>query len=373
MPPIHFLIKPASGSCNMRCRYCFYADETVNRKEANYGMMKDETLEAIVQKGLARANGACTFAFQGGEPTLVGLPFYHTLIKLVKKYNTHDIKVGYAMQTNGVVLDDEWAAFFARHKFLLGLSLDGPADMHDGNRPLHNGKGSFTTVMKSAQLLERYKVDFNVLTVVTAQTARHIEKAYRFFGKNNLLYQQYIPCLDPLGEERGGQEYSLTPQKYAQFLKKLFDLWYADIEAGKNISIRYFDNLVGMLAGIPPESCGMLGHCVNQYVVEADGSVYPCDFYVLDEYRLGNLNTDSLEQIDKSRVAAQFIEVSKQVAPQCQGCQWQPICRGGCRRDRLVTSQGDLGLNYFCDSYKEFFSYAYPRLARLAQYVQRRG
>lgn len=365
MPPLTVLIKPASGSCNMRCTYCFYADETQNRATENYGMMSEATLEAVVRECLARAEGSCSFGFQGGEPTLRGLDFFRRCTALVERYRPRGLAVSYFLQTNGLLLDEAWAAFFREYHFLIGLSLDGDRDLHDACRPDAAGKGTFSRVLGAARLLDRFGVDYNVLTVVTARTARSIRHIYRFFMKNGLVYQQYIPCLDPLGEARGLHPWSLTPQAYGDFLIRLFDEWYADRRAGRFVYIRYFENLAALMLGRPPESCGMLGRCGPQLVVEADGSAYPCDFYMLDDYRLGNFNTDSLPQMEARREQTGFLQESLRGLDRCRTCRWARLCRGGCRRDRQGTALHDIGQNYFCPAYLRFFEYAAPKLATL--------
>ena len=371
MPPVHLLIKPASGLCNLRCKYCFYADEMQNRQVASFGIMSPETLEKVVSKAFAYASGPVTLAFQGGEPTLAGLDFFRQAVALARQYNTKKLPVHFALQTNGMVLDDDWAAFFAQHRFLIGLSLDGIKDTHDLYRVDVQGLGTYKTVMRAAQILENHRVAYNILTVITAQTAAKAGKIYGFYQKSGFRYQQYIPCLDPLGEARGQHPYSLTPEKYAYFLKTQFDCWYNDIIRGRFAYNRYFENLVGMLLGQPPESCGMSGRCSPQNVVEADGSVYPCDFYVLDQYRLGNLNQQDFPEIEARRAELGFIQTSHKVEEPCRDCRWYPLCRGGCRRDR-EQPDGSLGLNYYCAAYSDFFAYAITRLEEVAQQMTRR-
>lgn len=367
MAPRNLLIKPASGSCNMRCYYCFYADIGINRTDSTYGMMSLQTLENVVRKALETATRTCTFAFQGGEPTLVGLPFYHACTELVKQYNTKHLQIHYAIQTNGYVIDAEWASFFAKHNFLVGLSLDGIKDVHDLHRIDAQQKGTFSKVMHAAQLFDQHGVEYNILTVVTEQLVKNIDKTYGFYTRNHFAYQQYIPCLDPIGEKRGQQTYSLSPQRYGVFLMKLFDLWYRDVKRGKPVSIRYFDNLVMMLRGNSPESCGMAGQCSMQYVVEADGEVFPCDFYALDAYKLGNLNSCDFAQIDDMRKQIGFIEKSLPVDEKCSACRWYGLCRGGCRRDRDLLTGDGLTCNYYCEAFEMFFSHTYVRLAELAE------
>lgn len=370
MSHINLLIKPASGNCNMRCKYCFYHDVIENRETASFGMMSLETLENIVRNVLNHPITACTIAFQGGEPTLRGLEFYRHLIEYVKKYNKKNIRIHYALQTNGYIIDNEWARFFAENNFLIGLSMDGMKDTHDLHRVDALGSGTYKKVMHTIQLFKNHKVEFNILTVVTAQVARNIGKIYGFYKRNGLHYQQYIPCIDPFGEERGQYEHSLTPELYAYFLKTLFNLWYHDIKRGVFNYNRYFENLVGMILGLRPESCGMAGVCTRQYVIEADGSVCPCDFYVLDKYKIGDFTKDDIETIEKNRKELGFIEKSMEVHEKCKKCKWFALCRGGCRRDREPSEGHELTLNYFCSAYQEFFEYAYEKLCDIARMLR---
>lgn len=373
MKYVHLLIKPASGLCNLNCTYCFYHDIMEKRDRSSYGFMADSTLEEVIKKGIAYAERECTIAFQGGEPTLTGLEFYEKAVAFQKKHNPKGIPVHNAIQTNGLGLDEAWADFFRENHFLVGISLDGIEDTHDHNRLDPRGEGTFAWVMETIQLFERRHVDYNILTVVNRQTAKKVNRIYHFYKENHLEYLQFIPCLDPLGEEPGKRDYSLTPKEYGLFLNRLFDLWYQDLKNGKPVSIRQFENYIEMMLGYPPEACGMSGVCGYQHVVEADGSVYPCDFYVLDPYRLGNLLETDLEEINRRRKELGFVEESMAVAPKCKGCRFFPLCRGGCRRHRPVAEDGKLGLNYFCESYEMFFAYAEKRMNELARIVASRG
>lgn len=366
MPPLSLLIKPASGSCNMRCKYCFYADEMTHRGEGSVGRMSLETMYALADKALAYADGVCTFAFQGGEPTLVGVEFFQKLSAYVAAHpNPKRVRVHYAFQTNGCLLDEAWAKWFAENHVLVGVSLDGPKEIHDRYRVDAAGKGTFNRVTAALRLLEKNHVDYNVLTVVTAANARRARQTYEFFKKNGYKYQQYIECLDPIGEAPGGHEYSLTPERYAAFLKQLFDAWYLDMSVGRYVYNRYFENLMMIFAGQLPDSCNMRGMCSKQWVIEADGSVYPCDFYALDEWRLGSILTDSFEEMDRVRESLGFIQWSRQVPEDCEACQWYALCRGGCRRNREPVTCDSAGKNYFCAAYQQFFEYAYPRLKEI--------
>ncbi len=367
MPPIQLLIKPASGSCNLRCKYCFYHDEMQNREKQNYGFMSLETLEEIVKKTLTYSEHQCDFIFQGGEPTLVGLDFYKKLLEFEHKYNIHNVKVMNSIQTNGYQLGEEWAEFFAANNFLVGVSLDGIKYTHDAYRENSLGKGSFGEIMKTLEMFDKKGVDYNILTVVNRRTAERITRIYEFYKKNNWKYQQYIACLDPLGEPKGSREYSLTPEVYGEFLVNLFDLWYLDLCKGEQPYIRQFENYISLLMGYPPESCDMKGCCSIQHVVEADGSVYPCDFYVMDEYKIGNFLKDSIEEMGNRGLESEFIEASLNRPEECKTCKYAYLCRGGCRRNRQIDEAGHLGLNYFCSSYKYFFEKTHTRMEEISR------
>ncbi len=365
MGPISVMIKPAGGLCNMRCKYCFYQDEMVNRAEPGSGIMSEATLEAVLKKVLAHAEHRCVIAFQGGEPTLAGLDFFRRVVELEKRYNVNRCTIDNAIQTNGLAISHEWAAFFAENRFLVGVSLDGIKEQHDRYRLDAQGKGTFGRVLENIRILEKHHVDFNILTVVTGPMARHCRKAHNFFKEQGFSYQQYIPCIDPLGEVRGSQAWSLTPKAMEQYLKTTFDCWYLDAKAGNAPYNRYFDDLLQILAHRRPGSCTLQGGCPAQLVVEADGSVYPCDFYALDPWKLGNLNDHSMEEILASRERSGFSRIRPH--PDCLQCKWAFLCRGGCRRDRSQEITGPLGKNYYCESYQHFFEYAYPRLLEIAR------
>lgn len=371
---MNVLIKPASGACNMRCRYCFYNDEMANRATGVVGLMSLGTLETVVRRVLERAERECVFMFQGGEPTLAGLDFYRALEGFVAKYNTRALRVSYAIQTNGFAVDEEWAALFARMKFLVGLSLDGGRELHDANRRTPSGRGTFDAVMRAARLFERYGVEFNILTVVTGATARGALRLHNFFDAQGFRYQQYIPCLDPLCGADGDAHAALTSDQYATFLCRTFDAWYDDLVHGKYVYNRTFENYMAILIGRQPENCGMAGICSPQYVIEADGGVYPCDFYVLDEYRLGSILTDSFESLDARREELGFISRSRELHPDCRACPYLALCRGGCYRERVAVPGSDVPKNRFCAAYLKFFPYAGERLreaVRLIAYGRR--
>lgn len=353
----------------MRCRYCFYADEMKNRSRTDFGMMTPETLENILSRVLDFAEGSCTIAFQGGEPTLAGLDFYRKLLKLEEKYNVKNLSISHALQTNGYILDEEWCRFFAENHFLIGLSVDGIKAAHDAYRKDAMGRDTYFHTLKAAEMLRDAGADFNVLTVVNAKTAPKIRRIYEQYRKLGFRWQQYIACLDPLGKTGAGEEYSLTPELYGQFLIDLFELWFLDLQKGEQPYIRQFENYVGILLGQPPESCEQRGVCSLQSIVEADGSVYPCDFYCLDEYCLGNFNEDGMETVLGRLEEKKFVEASLNHTRQCRECAYFALCRGGCRRHREHEDLpgNPAGENFFCRSYRMFFDACLPGLKKAAE------
>ena len=336
--------------------------------------MKEETLETLVREAIAYADGSLTFAFQGGEPTLAGLDFFQKAVELQQKYNNKKLQIENTIRTNGLLIDEKWARFLGEHRFLVGLSLDGPKKMHDRYRKDAGGQDTFARIMHSVQLLEQYQVDYNVVTVVTNDTAKQASFLYKFWKRNHYPFVQFIPCMDEIKRQDGTQErsiYAVESEQYGKFLCELFDLWYADFAAGETMDIRMFSNLAQMAAGYPAEECGMNGCCNCYFVVEGDGSVYPCDFYCMDEWKLGTVN-DGFVQMKTSEKAKAFVEASRPVCAACQECPHFSLCRGGCRRWREPFVDGKPGLNQLCSAYRMFFAHAAERMERLGVYIRQK-
>lgn len=367
MPPINILIKPASSACNMACKYCFYRDVAEHREQAFEGMLSLQKMERVIRAGMEYADHSCSFAFQGGEPTLAGLDFYRGVVELEKKYARSGVEIHNAIQTNGMLIDEEWAAFLAENRFLVGLSLDGPAELHNLNRLDTVGEGTFNRVMRAARLMEKHGVGFNILCVVTGRNARSVEKIYRFYRRQGFRWLQFIPCLDSLEQQRGEEKYHLSAENYGDFLIRLFDLWYEDLQRGEYISIRHLDNWLSILLGGQPEACSMTGQCAVQFVVEGDGGVYPCDFYVLDEWRMGTVGESSFAEMQRGEVAARFIQASLRVPDKCRRCRWYGLCRNGCRRNRMTLLAGEVDRNCYCEAYQRFFSQREKQLMQAAR------
>ena len=359
---LSLLIKPASGRCNLRCKYCFYEDEMDHRTEQDCGLMSEDTLELLIRQAMEVAEKRVSFAFQGGEPVLRGLPFFQKFIELERKYARSGMQIEHSIQTNGTLINEEWAAFFEEHNFLVGLSVDGIKELHDRNRVDASGKGSWNAVENARKILAKRGVNTNVVCVVTASVARRGQAVYTNLKKLGFRYVQFIPCLDPMEKERGNEPYSLSPERYGQFLCTIFDLWYKDWEQGNYVSVRMFDDLVHILAGQPAGTCTTNGSCGRYLVVEGDGSVYPCDFFAVDQWKLGDLKKDGLSALLESRLGKQFCVHGCGQPEECSGCPWVRLCNGGCQRDWVGNER-----NYYCAALRKFFQYTYHRLRHIAE------
>ena len=297
-----------------------------------------------------------------------GLPFFQRFVELERQYLRPGLTVEHSIQTNGTLIDEDWARFFRDNRFLVGLSLDGTKDLHDANRVDSQGRGTWNTVARALTLLQKWQVEVTLLCVVTGPAARRGQAIYQNLKKLGGRYLQFIPCLDPMEEERGGRPFSLTPERYGRFLCTVFDLWYQDWERGDYVSVRLFDDYVHLLAGQRAGTCATAGTCGRYFVVEGDGSVYPCDFFVLDQWRMGKLGEQTLEELAGSETALRFCREGQGAPQECAGCQWLTLCNGGCRRDWIGMDR-----NYHCAALRTFFAYAYPRLWRMAELERRMG
>lgn len=367
MKYINYLIKPASSLCNLRCKYCFYEDEANNRSCKSMGVMKPEIVDVLLEKAFESIdkNGMIGFAFQGGEPTLAGFDFFKDFVIKTKALCPKDVRVNFSIQTNGILIDEEWAEFFKNENFLVGISIDGYKDLHNINRVDVSNEGTWNKVTKALAILQRYNVDVNALCVVTEKCAKSPDKVYNSMKKIGLRFVQFIACLDPKEVARGEMPYSLNPKTYGNFLCRIFDLWYNDWLNGDYVSVRLFEDYVHILLGDSSSTCATCGRCGTYFVVEGDGSVYPCDFYAYDEWCMGNIREDSLTDMLDSEPFRNFFEGGSCKPAECDECSWKNICNGGCKNDWVYSCNE--AHNYFCVSLRKFFDYAGSRLIQVAQ------
>lgn len=334
MKRISVLIKPASSLCNIKCRYCFYHDISSLREVNSFGRMTKALAKKMIdQIYVDLENGdSLSLTFQGGEPTLAGLSYYRFLIDCVKQ-QTKEIRVSYAIQTNGMVINRKWCELFKEHDFLVGLSMDGPALFHDSGRVDWQQRGTFQRVKETKKLLDEYQISYNILTVLTNELAKHPEKVCSFLREEQIEYIQFIPCLAALSEDHQ-HSFGLTPELFASFYKRLHQFWLNELANQHYISIKLFDDLFHLVINRQITACGINGRCSVQYVIEGDGSVYPCDFFVTDAYKLGNIKEHTLKELFSQPISQTFLCHKRAVTSYCLDCPYSGLCGGGCRRMR---------------------------------------
>jgi len=361
------LVKPAGPDCNMSCSYCFYLDKSRLFPETKTHRMSERVLEETVRQMMEQGEREVSFGWQGGEPTLMGIPFFRKAVEFQKRYGRGQV-VGNGLQTNGLLIDEEWADFLSTYQFLVGLSLDGPEHVHDRFRRLRNGKGTWSLVVDKAKLLQDKGVAVNALTVVNAYSAEFPEEIYTFHKSLGLNYMQFIPCLelDPEDPTRNAA-FSVSPEQYGRFLCRVFDLWTADFDGMEAAtSVRFFDSLFHLYVGLPPPECTLLKECGVYVVVEHNGNVYACDFFVDPEWKLGNILEDRLTDMLNSAKQRRFGRLKADLPEECRGCRWLPLCRGGCTKDRFHHPSHPES-NPFCRSFMMFFEHADDRFKKLAE------
>jgi len=357
---LSLLIKPVSADCNMHCRYCFYRRPTDPYRFEERHIMADATLKAMISGYMKSAGRCASFGWQGGEPLLAGIDFFEKVVAYQQHYGLSAQRVGNNLQTNGLLLNERWARFFRRYNFFIGVSLDGPEEVHNRYRHPANGNDGFQRTLAGIRTLRDHQVEFSILAVINDVTAKKPAELYDFFIRNGLDRLQFIPCLEIRGETGKVQDYSVTVQDYRDFLCTLFDLWYN--HGRPAASIRLFENILAVYLGRDPEICAFKDRCGSYLVVEYNGDVYPCDFFVEASWLLGNLRETSIGDLMKKRRRREFNDRKRLGAPGCNSCEWNFICHFGCPHYRLSA-----GENYFCDAYRQFFQYTRRRFEILKE------
>ncbi len=382
------MAKPAGPWCNLHCVYCFYLEKDTLYPDTKRQTMSDATLEQYVRQYIESQAQLpeINFAWQGGEPTLCGLDFFKKAVALQQQY-ANGKTIHNAIQTNGVLLDDDWGVFLAEHGFLVGLSLDGPERFHDAFRRDAGGQPSFRRVMSGLETLKRHKVDFNILACVNHKTAEAPEKVYRFLRAHGDGFIQFVPIVErsattpqssgltlvtPDAFDAAVTPWSVRPHQFGRFLEKIFDLWVRE-DVG-TVFVQLFDNLLEAWCGYEPSLCYFQECCGNAMILEHNGDVYACDHFVYPEYRLGNLHDTSLAEMALSEQQRAFGEAKRDRLPTC--CRACPVlfaCHGECPKHRFLTSPEDEpGLNYLCEGYKYFFRHIDPYMRFMANELRNR-
>lgn len=374
--PFHLMAKPAGPACNLACAYCFY----ISRWDGKVRGMDEATLERFIISYIA-ADPAdeVTFGWQGGEPTLMGLDFFRRTVALQKRHCPPGKRIQNAIQTNGTLLDDEWCAFLREEGFLVGLSVDGPAKLHDRTRVDRGGKPTAERVRAAAELLVRNRVEFNVLCVVGSHNMHAPLQVYRFLRRLGSQFIQFIPIVErrdsgkphdfaaPEADRPGVplDPVSITPEAWSRFLIGVFDAWIT-CDVGR-IYIRDFDNWLGMWTGLPSSLCIHSGTCGDAMAVEADGSVYSCDHFVYPAYRLGRMGEQSLAEMVESPQQRKFGTDKRDALPhKCLDCRWRKLCHGGCPKHRFPAERGAPPAPHLCAGWIAFFEHAAPGFEAMA-------
>lgn len=369
MQPFTLLVKPSGSDCNIDCKYCFYKERA---PEVGQGRqrMSDEVLEKLVRDYMGLRFQMSGFAWQGGEPTLMGLDFYKKAVELQKKYGVSGQEVGNSLQTNAILLDNaDWGRFLHEAKFLVGVSIDGPKELHDYYRLDLGGHGTWDRVMAAIACCKEHKVEFNTLSLVDNLTGDHPDEVFDFLIELGVRYLQFIPCVevDPATGEIA--DFSVSPKQYGDFLCRIFDRW---LEFGpQKLSIRDFDSILNYCVGGHHTICTFDRQCSQYIVIEHSGDVFPCDFFVDPKWLLGNIFETPIEKIAASAQKRAFARKKQNLCNKCLVCRHLAICRGGCMKDRAPFDKNDYGReSYFCESYQKFFDYALPRFMQLAAQIR---
>ncbi len=367
------LVKPVSADCNLACEYCFYSPKSALYPETKRHLMSDEILAEFISQYMSLVGQHVSFGWQGGEPLLTGLDFFQRVVTYQQQFGKPGQVVGNGFQTNATLIDDDWARLFKRYNFLIGVSLDGPADVHDFYRRDHAGRPSFERVMKSIEILKRHGVEFNILTLLNQKNVTQPERLYDFFVTHGFQYFQFIPCIEKDAITKKAANFSITPGQYGEFLCKMFDLWMG--EGRPSTYMRLFDALLMAYAGEEQPCCVFRKNCGDYVVVEYNGDVYACDFFVEPDWFLGNLMETPLKEIVASTKFNEFRERKSQHVQKCLQCQWLSLCNGGCPKDRTALQDDVSRPSYFCSSYKRLFEYSNERFLRLSRQIlaERRG
>ena len=391
--------KPSGAECNIDCDYCFYLHKTDLLKHDEHARMSDSHLEQHIRQYIEAQTGEqVVFSWQGGEPTLMGLPFYQKVVDLQAKYAKPGQRIENDLQTNGIALDDEWVAFLKKHHFHVGLSIDGPRELHDYYRKTRNGKATFDYVMAAAKKLAKAEVPFAALCVVNRQNAKQPEAVYRFLTEELGTWRiQFNPAVEPRSFKQSAPgkmdfssapmqdserakpghplsvvtDWSVDPDEYGHFLSVVWDEWLKK-DFGR-IHVNLFETAIAQAAGLPAQTCTQAEFCGKGLAVEHDGEVYSCDHFVYPEYRLGNIAEMHLGDMAFSVEQEKFGMDKRDTLPkQCRQCDYLKLCWGECPKNRLIkTKDGETQLNYLCSGLYHFYEHIGPDVIRILKHLGR--
>ena len=381
--PLYVMLKPAGARCNLRCRYCYYLEKDHLYAGNDAHFMSERLLEKFIADYMqAQTTPEVLFTWHGGEALLRPIAFYERALQLQRRY-ARGRQVVNSIQTNGTLLTPEWCEFLRENGFLVGISIDGPRDVHDAYRRTSADGPSFDRVMQGLQLLKEHHVEWNALAVVNNLNVEKPREFYRFFKDIGCQYLQFAPIVERIvsrddgltlapGMQEGGRltSHSITPSQWGRFLCELFDEWVvADVGS---IFVQIFDATLANWVGVTPGICSLSAHCGHAAVMEHNGDVYSCDHFVFPEYRLGNLNEKTITEMVYSPQQQRFAQMKTAMLPrQCRECPFLFACHGECPKNRFMRDKyGNAGLNYLCEGYRQFFSHVTPHMNFMRRELQ---
>ncbi|MDL2322983.1 anaerobic sulfatase-maturation protein [Bacteroidales bacterium OttesenSCG-928-A17] len=378
--PTYVMAKPVGSACNLNCSYCYYLEKEKlypNRKKM---LMNDELLGKYIESYInSHTVPEVLFTWHGGETLLAGIPFYRKAFALQKKYG-RGRRIDNSLQTNGVLLNDEWCRFFKENNMLIGISIDGPEHCHDVYRKNRGGQGTFMQVMRGIELLQKHDVDFNVLAVINDYNVEYPLDVYHFFKQIGAQYMQFTPIVERVSPSRSDglvllpptksddaslAQWTVDPQKFGQFYISIFDEWVRN-DVGQYF-IQLFDSTLANFVGEMPGTCIFGKSCGHASVMEFNGDVYSCDHFVFPEYKLGNIHQKTIFEMMFSDKQLKFGDNKRKLPQQCLECEFLKFCNGECPKNRISTDKyGNEGLNYLCSGYKAFFKHTMPYMTFMA-------
>ena len=381
---LHVMAKPIGPICNLDCEYCFYLHKEELFPKGERWRMPEETLETFIRQYIeAQPSGVpeITFAWQGGEPTLLGVDFFRRAVELEKEHAPPGTKIVNALQTNGVLLDDEWCQFLKQENVLVGLSIDGPAELHDRYRYDKQGRPTFPAVLNALKRLKAHHVEFNALIVVNRHNGDHGKRVYTYLRDNGVQFLQFIPIVERRGVGEHPEETidtpqtpedhvstrSVLPEQFGDFLIGAFDEWIKR-DVGK-VFVQIFDQALSAWMGIEPSLCVFRRECGRAMAIEHNGDLFACDHYVEPEYKLGNIHELPIIELASSEKQQAFGAAKETTLPQyCRDCEVRFVCNGECPKNRFIdTPDGESGLNYLCAGYRKFFNHIDPVMKLMAE------
>ena len=370
MQPFTLLIKPSGSDCNLDCAYCFYKNRDV---EIGHGRqrMSDKVLERLIEDYLRLQLPISSFAWQGGEPTLMGLGFFKRAVELQKRFGKKGQIISNSIQTNAILLDDSWCHFLSSNKFLIGISFDGPKEINDYYRHDRSGQGTYDRIMGAVENCKKRNVKFNILVLVSNRNVQLADELFDFFVELGVRYLQFIPCVETDVESGEMKEFSVSPEQYGDFLCRIFDRWYE--HGPSKLSIRDFDSILGYCVTGAHSICTFNKRCSDYIVIEHNGDAFCCDFFVEQKWRLGNIFDEPVENLEGSAKKKEFARLKEKLSSRCLACRHLDLCRGGCLKDRLAGRESTFEKqSYLCGAYKKFFEYSLGRFMEIAVSLRKR-